>query len=83
MEKKKRRLNKNTENCFQKHGARLANRFLFLFFRIVFENKNKKSFSVVFFVKKVFGKLFLKIVFENRKQWLRRLDNGFQNSFYL
>jgi hypothetical protein len=63
----------------------LANQFWFwfLFLRIVFENKNKKTVFCCFFVKKVFGKLFLKTVFENRKQYLRNLDNCFQNSFHL
>jgi len=50
--------------------ACLANHFIFLCLRIVFKNKNKKPFFYCFFVKKVFGKLFLKTVFENRKQYL-------------
>jgi hypothetical protein len=41
-------------------GARLANRFLFLCLRIVFENKNKKLFSVVFSLKKCLADCFQK-----------------------
>jgi hypothetical protein len=63
--------------------ARLANRFPFLCLKIVFENKNKKPFFVVFSLKKCLANCFRKIVFKNRKQNLRRLDNCFQNSFHL
>jgi hypothetical protein len=47
-----------------KNPACLANRFLFLFFKIVFENKNKKPFSVVFSLKKCLANCF-------RKQFLK------------
>jgi hypothetical protein len=44
-------------------GAHLENQFLFLFLRIVFENKNeKKKFVIFFFAKEAFVKLFLKTV---------------------
>jgi hypothetical protein len=31
----------------------------------------------------VFGRLFSKTIFENRKQYLKHLDNYFQNCFHL
>jgi hypothetical protein len=51
----------------------------------VFENcfRKHKQKTLFFFVKKMFGKLSSKTVFENRKQSLRRLNNYFQNSFHL
>jgi hypothetical protein len=38
-----------TRTMKQERRACLANRFLFLFLRIVFVNKNNKLFSIVFF----------------------------------
>jgi hypothetical protein len=40
-----------------------------------FRKRKQKTVFCCFFVKKVFGKLFSKTVFENIKQCLRRLDN--------
>jgi hypothetical protein len=44
----------------KRNGARLANQFLFLFLKIVFENKNKKLFSVVFLLKRCLANCFRK-----------------------
>jgi hypothetical protein len=52
-------------------------------FESCFRKQKQKTVFCCFFVKKVFGKLFSKIIFENRKQYLRCLDNYFQNSFHL
>jgi hypothetical protein len=40
-----------------------------------FRKRKQKTVFCYFFVKKAFGKLFSKTIFENRKQWLRGLDN--------
>jgi hypothetical protein len=45
--------------------ARLTNRFLCMFLRTAFENKIKKPFSIVFSLKKTFGKLFFKTISNN------------------
>jgi hypothetical protein len=76
-----------SEKCFKNNCLNTLSSFgksvsVFVFENCFREQKQKTVFNC-FLVKKMFGKLFFKIVFENRKQYLRRLDNCFQNNFHL